>query len=212
VPHGTDTPGASEYRGSGDRLVADRIGPLRGRDAAGRMVWEPRRERPQVRRDPRTGAASVARHECQRVVLGGGRGEGRRRGLHPRIALSWLSQATRMVDLRSPLVRPAIARVGEPTADARRPNCRTNSNRRRDLSTVGRSLFLLHRFPCELLLQFASRFDRFQKAGGPKPASPLCLQVNICNTLCRERDEGQFVAFISHVFNPPNRKRSGKSR
>jgi hypothetical protein len=96
------------------------MGPLRGRDAAGRIVREPRRGPPQVGRDPRRGAASVTRHECQRVGLGGGRGGGRRRGLHDSMALPWLSQATRTVDLRSPLVRPPIAVAGDPPAVRRR--------------------------------------------------------------------------------------------
>src|SRR5947207_8511999 len=94
VPTGTDTPAASKHGCLCGRLFAGCMGPLRGRDADGRMVWEPRRAPPKVGRDPRPGAASVARYECQRVVRGGGRGEGRDAVSIVAWPSAWLSRAT----------------------------------------------------------------------------------------------------------------------
>lgn len=46
APTGTDTPDASSHGAFGDRLLVGRMEPLRGRDADGRMVREPRRGPP----------------------------------------------------------------------------------------------------------------------------------------------------------------------
>src|SRR5437660_242499 len=105
------------------------MGPLRGRGGVGRMVWEPRRGPPEVGRDPRHGAASVARYECQRVVRGGGRGEGRDAVSIMAWPSAWLSQATRTVDLRSPTDRLPIAGRGGLAAAGRRDNLTSGGER-----------------------------------------------------------------------------------
>lgn len=61
------------------------MAPLRGRDADGRMVREPRRDPTKVGGDPHPGAASVTK--CQRVVLWWGSRRRSRRGLHHRMAI-----------------------------------------------------------------------------------------------------------------------------
>src|SRR5882724_6040323 len=56
---------------AGGRLLAGRMEPLRGRDADGRIVPEPRRDPTSVGCDPHPGAASVARKRvpaCRPVV------------------------------------------------------------------------------------------------------------------------------------------------
>jgi hypothetical protein len=186
VPTGTDTPAASLSLSTsmpGGRLLAGRMGPLRGRGGGGRMVWEPRRGPPQVGRDARTGAASVARYECKRVVRGGRRGGGRRRGLHRGMALPWLSQATRTVDLRSPAVRPTLAGHGDLTAAARRrPTGRgtLSTSRRGELSTppLSFSPAWTDRRTAPAVRVVVRLFS--EKQAGQSPHSPLCLQSSIC--------------------------------
>ncbi len=114
VPPGTDTPDARSEFGFGGRQLSGSIDPLCGRDAAGRMVQEPCRGPAIAGRDPRRGAASVTEVvRCQRVVPRRGSRRRARHGLHDDMALPWLSEATRTVDLRSPLVRRSIATAGE---------------------------------------------------------------------------------------------------
>jgi hypothetical protein len=97
------------------------IEPLRGRDADGRMVREPRRDsaKAETRPPPRR---RVGRESSSASVssYGGGRGEGRDVVSIIAWHSPWLSQATRTVDLRSPVDRRSIATPGDRMADGRR--------------------------------------------------------------------------------------------
>jgi hypothetical protein len=93
---------------------------LRRRDADGRMVREPCRDPTKVGRDPTKAPRRSRGSECQRVVLWWGRGEGRDMVSIMAWHSPWLSQATRRVELRSPLDRLSIACGGERPAIHRR--------------------------------------------------------------------------------------------
>ena len=79
----TDTPDAAAARSRGidDWPLTGRMEPLRGRDADGRMVREPRRDPTKIGcRDPRLGVPVRRDHETSNASVsscGGGRGEGR---------------------------------------------------------------------------------------------------------------------------------------
>ena len=181
VPAGTDTPDASRmeawHRGGG--LLAGRMERLRRRDASGAWCRSHVATRRRSGATPRPGAASVARKRvpaCRPVV--GGRDEGR--DVVSLIAWhsAWLSQATRTVDLRSPLNRLPIAVAGDLPADAWR--LLTSYPSSRETCRPGpfnlRFFFFLSRIESsgKLVAAGFSLSIFFQKQAGVSPQSPLC--------------------------------------
>lgn len=175
-----DAPGRP-HGGCGGRQIAGSMDPLRGRDAAGRMVQEPRRGQALAGATPAEAPRRSRGTSASVSSPGGGRGGGRRRGLHRDIERLWLSQAIPTVDLRSPLDRRVVAGAGERSAIDRR---RRSRPARRENSTFATSLAGTAtplRFSC-----MESHKDRscgpaplvhiFSKAGGPEPAV-LCLYI-----------------------------------
>ena len=161
--------------------------PLRGRDADGRMVREPRRDsaKAEPRPPPRR---RVGRESSSASVsyYGGGRGEGR--DVVSIIAANspWLSQATRTVDLRSPVDRRSIAVAGDRMAKARliltagprrghfklRPALDADLGRHENCFSLALISSLRIAPSIRRLVGFCS------KAGGPQPARLFVYRVS----------------------------------
>ena len=178
-------PLAWKHGSTRDRLLAGRMAPLCGRDAGARMVREPRRDPTKVGCDPRRGAASVTRDECQRVGLWRGSRRRSRRGLPRssalRVAFGSHPNGRSPIACRPPRDRRCGRFPGGCSASLDTvPDWWPCRGARTLLPPDGDSLTLLHGKVAELYRKAFSRRRFSQKQAGISPQSPLCFTDTIC--------------------------------